>query len=279
MALFDNCLLASDVDGTLVDTGIIADRNIEQIKFFCQQGGTFVIATGRSSGAIGQVFGFLDKSLLGPCIFLNGGMIYDFKTEKVIYAEKLPDYTKEYVITVLEKHPDIGVEVHSDSKIFVLNATAESELHEDYELLERDYVTYDDIKDREWNKILYACDNQAACDALAKTLLSLGEGECTFVQTGVVMDGVMHIYYEQMPKGINKSTGLKKLCEILGIKEGNFFAIGDFYNDLEMLREADVSATMAESPDDIKEIVNFVGGRCLDGGVADFIEYLTKTRR
>jgi hydroxymethylpyrimidine pyrophosphatase-like HAD family hydrolase len=87
----------------------------------------------------------------------------------------------------------------------------------------------------------------------------------------------MHIYYEQMPLGVNKGTGLKKLCEILKIKEGGFFTVGDFYNDLEMLKVADVSATVENAPEDIKEIVNFVGGRCLDGGVADFIEYLSKS--
>ena len=277
MALFDNCLLASDVDGTLIDTGKISVRNIEQIKFFCEQGGTFVIATGRCSGAMGQVFNLIDKSLVGPSVFLNGGMIYDFKTESVLYAETLPQHTKAYVNTVLEKHPEIGIEVHSDSRIFVLHATYETELHEDYELLEREYVTYDQIKFENWNKILYTCDSQEACNNLSQTLLRLGEGECGFVQTGVVIDGVRHIYYEQMPMEINKGNGLKRLCEILNVKEGGFFAVGDFYNDLEMLKTADVSATMADSPEDIKEIVNFVGGCCLDGGVADFIEYLSKS--
>lgn len=277
MALFDNCLLVSDVDGTLVDTGRIAQRSLDKIKYFCSEGGTFAIATGRSAGAITQVFNLIDKSLVGPCVFLNGGMIYDFKAEKELYADRLPEHTKLYAKTVYEKHPDIGIEVHSDSRIFVLKATAETELHEDYELLEREYVTFDQIKDENWNKILYACDDQAACDRLSKTLLEIGEGECFFVQTGVVMDGVMHIYYEQMPNGTNKGKGLKKLCEILKVKEGGCFAIGDFYNDLEMLEEADVSATMGDSPEDIKQIVNFVGGTCLEGGVADFIEYLSKS--
>ncbi len=279
MALFDNCLLASDVDGTLVDTGMIAPRNIEAIKYFCDEGGTFAIATGRSSGAVSQVFNLIDRSLVGPCVFLNGGMIYDFKAERALYATTLPEHTKEYVSVVLEKHPDIGVEVHSDSRIFVLKATAETELHEDYESLDREYVSFNDIKDENWNKILYACDDQAACDRLANTLRPLAENDCYLVQTGVVMDGVMHIYFEQMPKGTNKGSGLKKLCEILNIKEGGFFAIGDFYNDVEMLRAADISATMADSPEDIQNMVNFVGGTCLDGGVADFIEYLSKNRR
>ena len=276
MRIFEKCLLASDIDGTLVDTGRISKRNIEKIKYFCEQGGTFVVATGRSSGAIKQVFNLIDKELIGPSVFLNGGMIYDFKTETALYAEILPDNTKEYVKTVLEKHLDIGIEVHSDSRIFVLKATAESELHEDYELLEREYVTFEQIKNEKWNKVLYACDDQKACDNLSKTLKSKCKGDCDFIQTGAVINGIMHIYYEQIPLSINKGATLKKLCEILNIKKGGLFAIGDFYNDIEMLKAADVSATMENSPEDIKKIVNFIGGRCLDGGVADFIEYLSK---
>lgn len=279
MQIFKNCLLVSDVDGTLVDTGKIAEKTIERIKFFCEQGGIFSIATGRSVGAVDQVFDIIDKTMVGPCVFLNGGMIYDFSTEKELYADRLPEHTKSYAKTVLEQHPDIGIEVHSDSRIFVLRATAETELHEDYESLDREYVTFDDIKDENWNKILYACDDQPACDRLAKTLREIGEGECFFVQTGVVMNGLMHIYFEQMPLGTNKGKGIKKLCEILNVKEGGCFCIGDYYNDLEMLRAADISATMEDSPEDIKEIVNFVGGTCLEGGVADFIEYLTKIQK
>ena len=54
-------------------------------------------------------------------------------------------------------------------------------------------------------------------------------------------------------------------------------AIGDFYNDVPMLRAAGISATVGDANDDIKELVDFVGGRCLDGAVADFIEYIENT--
>ena len=82
MAIFDNCVLASDIDGTLVDSGFISPRNLEAINFFCKNGGTFIISTGRSATALGQVFRLMDKSVVGPSVVLNGGMIYDFKKNK-----------------------------------------------------------------------------------------------------------------------------------------------------------------------------------------------------
>ena len=65
-----------------------------------------------------------------------------------------------------------------------------------------------------------------------------------------------------------------ELAKILNIKKGGIFAIGDYYNDVEMLQFADISGTTAQAPNDIKKLVNFVGGPCNKGAVADFIEYL-----
>ena len=69
---------------------------------------------------------------------------------------------------------------------------------------------------------------------------------------------------------------LEKLCAIAGIKKGGLFAIGDYYNDLEMIKNADVSAVTADTPDDIKQYADFIAGSCRDGAVADFIDYLSE---
>lgn len=277
MALFENCLLASDIDGTLVENGSISPRNAEAIKFFINEGGTFVLSTGRSASALKQIFGLLDKELVGPCAVLNGGMIYDFEKDKPLYASELKQRTKSYIKEVYKNLPNIGIEVHSDNLIYVIRKTYETEFHEDYELLDREYVTFEEIEDKPWNKVLYTCDNEAERQELATLLNSLDNGDCNLVPTEVVVEGIHHLYFEQMPLGITKAKGLFKLCKMLGIKKGGLFAIGDYYNDKEMLESADISATPSAAPEELKNLVNFVGGRCLDGAVADFIEYLSKS--
>ena len=52
--------------------------------------------------------------------------------------------------------------------------------------------------------------------------------------------------------------------------------MGDYYNDVEMLRAADVSAVPMETPEDIKEIATKTLGSVKNGAVADFIDYLTE---
>ena len=41
MGIFDGCLLACDVDGTLVENGNINPKNIEKIEYFMSEGGHF----------------------------------------------------------------------------------------------------------------------------------------------------------------------------------------------------------------------------------------------
>ena len=55
MGIFSGCLLACDIDGTLVENGYINPKNVEKIEYFMSEGGIFSIATGRSVTAISVV--------------------------------------------------------------------------------------------------------------------------------------------------------------------------------------------------------------------------------
>ena len=37
MGIFENCLLASDIDGTLMENGYINPKNLEKIEFFMNE--------------------------------------------------------------------------------------------------------------------------------------------------------------------------------------------------------------------------------------------------
>ncbi len=54
--------------------------------------------------------------------------------------------------------------------------------------------------------------------------------------------------------------------------------MGDYYNDLEMIKCADISAVPQDTPDDIKTYADFAAGSCENGAVADFIDYLTEIK-
>ena len=48
MKKFENILIASDIDGTLLFQNEIHPRNFEKLRYFCENGGHFALATGRN---------------------------------------------------------------------------------------------------------------------------------------------------------------------------------------------------------------------------------------
>lgn len=276
MKFFEGCLLACDIDGTLLSDGKIPQENIEKIKFFTENGGIFALATGRSVGAVSFVTDRI--KCIGPSVVSNGGMIFDFATDSIIYEAKLnkDDYAVMYKIK--EKFPDIGVEVHYGKNVGVYNKTSETDDHERYESLPSTLLEKQKTEKLAFNKILYALNKSEDAKILKDTIKDI-KTSSIFLDTSAFLYGRKRYYLEQMPNGVSKSAGVKKLAEYLNIKKGNLFAIGDYYNDLEMLKIADVSAAPAESPKEIKDTVTCVTGSVENGAVADFIGYLTKQRR
>ena len=59
----------------------------------------------------------------------------------------------------------------------------------------------------------------------------------------------------------------------------NVYAIGDYYNDTELLEAAGVSVVPENAPDDLKEQADLVVGHCYQGAVADLIEEIERRHR
>lgn len=276
MGLFEGCLLASDVDDTLVSNGIVAPRCIERLGGFVKEGGIFALSTGRSCGAVNPILEQIPK-IVGPSVVANGCMIYDYSQNRILYELKLP-YRDYYAVKeIYEKFEDVGIELHVGDTVRILRKNQEISDHEAYERLNSSAVDIEEAMSLDWTKVLIASDTQAGEKRLREYLDGLKLSKSQFINTAATIYGTKRQYFEQTPLGVSKATALKKLCELLNIQKGKCFAIGDYYNDLEMLKIADISACPIDSPDDIKEVVDYVTCTAKDGAVADFIDHLEKS--
>lgn len=80
---------------------------------------------------------------------------------------------------------------------------------------------------------------------------------------------------EVSPEGISKASGLKKLCEHLGISLAESIAVGDGDNDLEILKVAGLSVAMGNSNKSVLDIADVVVKDNDNGGCAQVIrDYL-----
>ena len=259
-----------------MSSGKINPRNIEKIEFFMNEGGYFSLSTGRTVGAVGPV---LDKiKRVSPSVVANGCMIYDYENKKALDELFLPE--NEYYIAkkVLDMGLNVGIEAHSGEKILTIKETQETRDHQEYEWISGENVSFEEASKYRWNKVVYFFDNEKEL-ALVKAMIAKEKAVSAFSDTSAVIAGRKRKYYEQFPAGVSKASELDKLKNILKIEKGCYFAMGDYYNDLEMIKNADISAVPEDTPDDIKAYADYIAGSCEDGAVADFIDYLTKIRK
>lgn len=273
MGIFDRAILLCDIDGTLLENNVIPQRNIEKINFFINEGGCFSIATGRNQAGFSNVIDTFKN--ISPSVVANGCMVYDYKTHKILFERILDEAEHHYVKDVLESNLNCGIEIHSGERVFTVSRTKETDAHQRDQNLETTEISFEDARKLKWNKVVYllnSVDDYEIINALVKR-----DGtKSAFLTVCTYIDGIRRNYLEQIPIGTTKQIAIEELCELLNIEKGKRFAIGDYYNDLTMLKNADISGTTTDAPDEIKKEVDFVGCSCKDGAVADFIEYLTE---
>jgi Cof subfamily protein (haloacid dehalogenase superfamily) len=267
LGCFDGILLATDIDGTLVGAGgIIPNNNFDAIAYFVSNGGLFTVATGRAISSAAHFFPPFPFSV--PWILCNGAVIYDYSKQLNLRCLHLPNEARSVLEQVLNTVPNIGAEVYVGTDIYIVR----------YNQMIWRQITYEDLKVIDcdvknvpdgWHKAVLIGD-QTAMRAAIDCVNKLNNGTISFQLSGCE-------YYEMVAKGCNKGVGLKELKKHL---ERTFnlklktAAIGDYYNDYDMLKFADFPAAPSNSAKELKEIAHFITCNNNDGCVAEFIEKL-----
>lgn len=85
-----------------------------------------------------------------------------------------------------------------------------------------------------------------------------------------------------LQEGINKATGIQHVCDWLNISMKDIIAIGDSYNDIEMLEAIDFGITLDNGKPEIKDLIRakadkgYIASKACGKGVLEAVEYLIK---
>lgn len=275
MGIFSGCLLASDLDETLISSGVIPERNKEKIKFFEENGGIFLLNTGRLPCGMERIETQLDLGLMLGC---NGGLAYDYRTGETVFEDCLPKEDYAAMVKAYENFPDTPILCENKDFAYIPNMNDYGREHVAFEGLKWTPLDMGKIYDYKFNKTAYLCQSTELCEKIIETIKPFAPNS-EFSISAMALGTQERYVLEHMPKGVSKATGLLKFADIFGIKKGNIFAIGDYFNDLEMLKVADISAATFGAPDEIKAVCTITVGSASDGAVADFIDYLYQKRK
>lgn len=251
-------IVISDMDGTLIPGSGVVDKHVEKaIKEYISLGGTFTIATGRNVEGVRACAKQL--GINSYIVTTNGSSIYDLANEKVVWNVFLPPEHQEAVQFVKKNYEDeVTIILIAHDKI---NYVVSKEEHADNFGEECQYIA-DNYPDKCY-KVLFISKEDVSCKVY-KDLTRDYNDAFEFVYSGPEC-------LEIMAKGISKGGALEQLLECYGKDIKNSFAIGDYYNDLELIKKANVGVAVANAAQDIRDAADLVVGSCNDGGVADLI--------
>ena len=266
--IFDGIVLLSDIDGTLSTyERKIPQNNIDAIQYFTQNGGRFGVATGRTAFSAGKMIRHLAVNC--PCIAVNGGAIYDYQTEQLLFAAYLDHSAAKLFAPVTKAVPGVGIEINVDGVLHCIQYSDRSKEHIMYERGEFTQYTFNDIpQNANWFKALFAASPEEI-DKVEQLCSQLIEESDPFyvIRSEPTL-------FEILPKEASKGEGVRRLSEILSVPVANIYAIGDYYNDIDFLKAAGYSAAVSGAPKEVIAVTDTTVCSCNEGAIADFIRLI-----
>lgn len=267
---FENWLVVSDIDGTLKNKiRKLPSRNYEAIKKFTDLGGNFTLASGRLQSSLERNYNRITPNQ--PAIVLNGAGIYDFNQQKMVWRSCIGEDGREFVKYISEefdelfKSVDIGV--YFDDYVYIVRSGLLSKSTMRIDKAKYETVSsVDDVPKDGWMKVIF-WSNPLVIAKLMQVINRFEVPNVKFMSSSPFT-------LEMLQGGTHKGVGIMKLADMLGIEKSHVAAIGDYYNDWDMLKTVGLPACAGQAPNSIHKICKFEACHCNKGCVADLLEYI-----
>ena len=262
MKIFEGCLLVSDLDGSFFGSGTsLPQRNLDAVRYFMDNGGLFTIATGRSITAAKKIAKDIPKNV--PAILFNGAMLYDFASDRVLYdvGIETPN-AKNLVVQTNKQFPQTQCVIFHERKLYCTTHNYQTAMADSL-CMKSIYEPDVDKIAFPWYKVLFGGQPEELLTVLS-FLREMKIPDLVCLQSSAVL-------LEVLRSDVNKGTGLVRLAQMLRIPLCNTFALGDYYNDEQLLKTAGHSFLPQNAAEDLKHLGIVVCDHTL-GAVADVVE-------
>ena len=229
---YDQAAILTDLDGTLFDSqGNVTKESRAAIRAFIAGGGLFAVATGREPRNARRHLP--DVPLNGPSVCLNGAAVYDFVHRRYISAIPMDkEAAQDVLLHCLEMDWPLDLQVYTDDGIYYASPLDTADpgflrIHQPTTCL-----PMDQLLQKTWIKTVLL---EREVDALA---LMRAYGK----------------YQELLPQDVNKGTGVDALRQLPVYAGRTLIAVGDYWNDMELLEAADIACCPANAIPEVKAV-------------------------
>jgi Cof subfamily protein (haloacid dehalogenase superfamily) len=262
-------LIVVDIDGTIAGrNNAVAPAVKAAIREAIDRGIKVGVATGRMYQSALRFHQEIGANV--PVMAYQGAWIQDPETQQVYrHLQVEPAIARELIDYFEQPHlpEELSVHVYVDDKLYVKAVKQDTE-----EYIQRSSVTPHRVEDlREVlstapTKILAMHSDVDLIESLLQDLKGRYSRDRLHVTTSVP------IFLETTNPAVNKGTAIDLIArELLGIDASEVMAIGDNYNDVEMLSYAGWGVAMGNAPPAVQAQANWVAPSVDKDGVATAI--------
>ena len=265
--MFDCKLICTDIDGTLLDTNHqISAENKRVIAKAYKKGITIALVSGRKASSLEALQKELD--ITGPLGCYSGALVVDRGNILASYP-----ISWEAIQQVLSFVEGKGVEsfIYTDRRWYIHKDSPWMAFEKTVSKTDGKIVPFEQLpdycaKNKETPyKILCMSEDMEVVLHMEKLLQQKFSSLFNIYRSGPR-------YLEISAKDVDKGHALEAICTAYGYETSQAMAIGDYYNDLGMLKVAGYSVAMANAPDDVKAHAHRVTASNSEDGLAKAIE-------
>lgn len=257
-------LIATDMDGTLLDeNGVLPIEFTEILDRLAAKNIKLVVASGRPYYTLKANFGPIGENLSYICE--NGALVVE--NGKIIYESSIDRNLVHEVIECAKGIVGNAVILCAANCAYVEKNCSEGHLNE----IKKYYKIINPVDD------LKNVDD----DIVKITICNLGNSlenlnNVFKPKFGDILNvvGSGEVWIDISNTGANKGVALRKLMNTENITKEETMVFGDYYNDIEMLAEAEYSFVMENAPEDMKQYGKYIAASNIEHGVLKaIIEY------
>lgn len=261
-----------DADGTIIKNNKISKLTIEAFDKLKKNGYILVLSTGRALPAIDGVLKEMNFENMicsaGGVVIVNNKMIHSKPMKKESLKELVEYFDKHNIIYNMEANDYIWMKKGQKEKYLRLfdvpkkDVVSEDEYNKAVErltMISNRTMEVEDINNIEVNKIhYYEADVLYDGNEFPMSYKEIEEEfgdryKCVSLSLSKLFSGG-----EICEKEISKKVGMDVVLKYFNIDKENIYAIGDDYNDREMLEYAPKSIAMGNAPEEIKKLCSYV---------------------